>query len=89
LGRGCTEGRTESFYECDPEVGTHTCTPAHQIDTHGCTGKRVKGAHYMHAYWLHSCACVCGCALDMHALEHACKLSRRAHMRAGRMDRHA
>jgi hypothetical protein len=62
----------------DPVVGAHTCMSTHQIDTHGDAGKSEKGVHYMRACRLHNCACVCDCALDSRALEHAYKLSRRA-----------
>jgi hypothetical protein len=66
----------------DLEVGVNTCAPTHWIGAHGGTGKGVKGAHYLRACQLYSCACVRSCVLDRHSLEHACKLSRRARVRA-------
>jgi hypothetical protein len=62
----------------NPEVGVHTCMPAHRIDMHGGTGERIKGAHYVRTCRLYSCAFVCGCDVDRHALMHAYVGNRRA-----------
>jgi hypothetical protein len=55
----------------DPEVCVHKCTPTHRIGVHGAACKGEKGMHYVHACWLHNCACVRDCVLDMHALMRA------------------
>jgi hypothetical protein len=62
----------------DPEVGVHTCAPAHRIDAHGGAGEGIKGTHYVRACRLYSCAFVRGCGVDRRAPVRACVGNRRA-----------
>jgi hypothetical protein len=61
----------------DPEVGAHMCAPTHRIDVHGGSGEGLKGAHYVRACRLYSCAFVRDCGVDRCTPVRACVGNRR------------
>jgi hypothetical protein len=71
----------------NPEICMHGCTSIIRIAAHGCTHRGDKGTHDMRARFLHSCAWVCDCVVDRHAVMRACIRDRGAWRHPCREDR--